>query len=219
MEPVLVNQSEQKIIHQKNGIVIKLLDKNKYELSFEIENNNIILTKLINLHLMRIIYEVNKDIFDDFSLDIHSDNEADIYLSFKHFFEDLGFPKRYNLLHVNMYNRGCNGAEKGRSVVADPESGALADDSDTNCVIFTANTRYNTPLKHTNVNVNSTILPIDNLQITCNIVTAHKIKIVNVITFNTSFEIPGFVEKMSVQIFNKIFLRIKQFIENYTNNV
>jgi hypothetical protein len=194
MEPVPVNQSEQKIIHQKNGIVIKLLDKNKYELSFEIENNNIILTKLINLHLMRIIYEVNKDIFDDFSLDIHSDNEADIYLSFKHFFEDLGFPKRYSLLHVNMHN-------------------------DTNSVIFTANTRYNTTLKHTNVNVNSTILPIDNLQITCNIVTAHKIKIVNVITFNTSFEIPGFVEKMSVQIFNKIFLRIKQFIENYTNNV
>ena len=194
MEPVLVNQSEQKIIHQKNGIVIKLLDKNKYELSFEIENNNIILKKLINFQLMRIIYEVNKDIFDDFSLDIYSDNEADIYLSFKHFFEDLGFQKRYNLLHVNMHN-------------------------DTNCVIFTANTRYNTPLKHTNVNVNSTILPIDNLQITCNIVTAHKIKIVNVITFNTSFEIPGFVEKMSVQIFNKIFLRIKQFIENYTNNV
>lgn len=194
MEPVPVNQSEQKIIHQKNGIVIKLLDKNKYELSFEIENNNIILKKLINFQLMRIIYEVNKDIFDDFSLDIYSDNEADIYLSFKHFFEDLGFQKRYNLLHVNMHN-------------------------DTNCVIFTANTRYNTLLKHTNVNVNSTILPIDKLQITCNIVTEHKIKIVNVITFNTSFEIPGFVEKMSVQIFNKIFLRIKQFIENYTNNV
>ena len=194
MEPVPVNQSEQKIIHQKNGIVIKLLDKNKYELSFEIENNNIILTKLINLHLMRIIYEVNKDIFDDFSLDIHSDNEADIYLSFKHFFEDLGFPKRYNLLHVNMHN-------------------------DPNCVIFTANTRYNTPLKHANANANATILPIDNLQITCNIENAHKIKIVNVITFNTSFESPGFVEKMSVQIFNKIFLRIKQFIENYTNNV
>jgi hypothetical protein len=194
MESVQVAQCEQKIIHQKNGIVIKLLDKNKYELSFEIENNNIILKKLINFQLMRIIYEVNKDIFDDFSLDIHSDNEADIYLSFKHFFEDLGFQKRYNLLHVNMHN-------------------------DTNCVIFTANTRYNTPLKNANANVNSTILPIDNLQITCNIVTAHKIKIINVITFNSCFEIPGFVEKMSVQIFNKIFLRIKQFIENYTNNV
>ena len=196
MTSVDVTQYEQKIIHQKNGIVIKLLDKNKYELSFEIENNNIILTKLINLHLMRIIYEVNKDIFDDFSLDIHSDNEADIYLSFKHFFEDLGFPKRYSLLHVNMHN-------------------------DTNSVIFTANTRYNTTLKHanSNANANATILPIDNLQITCNIENAHKIKIVNVITFNTSFEIPGFVEKMSVQIFNKIFLRIKQFIENYTNNV
>jgi len=194
MEPVPVNQSEQKIIHQKNGIVIKLLDKNKYELSFEIENNNIILKKLLNFQLMRIIYEVNKDIFDDFSLDIYSDNEADIYLSFKHFFEDLGFQKRYNLLHVNMHN-------------------------DTNSVIFTANTRYNTTLKHANSNANATILPIDNLQITCNIENAHKIKIVNVITFNTSFEIPGFVEKMSVQIFNKIFLRIKQFIENYTNNV
>jgi len=196
MTSVHVTQYEQKIIHQKNGIVIKLLDKNKYELSFEIENNNIILTKLINLHLMRVIYEVNKDIFDDFSLDIYSDNEADIYLSFKHFFEDLGFPKRYSLLHVNMH-------------------------SDTNSAIFTANTIYNTLHKNANVNVNvnSTILPIDNLQITCNIVNAHKIKIVNVITFNTSFEIPGFVEKMSVQIFNKIFLRIKQFIENYTNNV
>ena len=194
MASVDVTQSEQKKIHQKNGIIMKLLDKNKYELSFEIENNNINLTKLLNFHLMKVIYEVNKDIFDDFSLDIHYDNEANIYLSFKHFFEDLGFPKRYSLLHVNMHN-------------------------DTNCVIFIANTRYNTPLKHTNVNVNSTILPIDNLQITCNIVTAHKIKIVNVITFNTSFEIPGFVEKMSAQIFNKIFLRTKQFIENYTNNV
>ena len=190
MESVHVTQSEQKIIHQKNGIIMKLLDKNKYELSFEIENNNINLTKLLNFHLMKVIYEVNKDIFDDFSLDIHSDNEADIYLSFKHFFEDLGFPKRYSLLHVNMHN-------------------------DTNSVIFTANTRYNTFHK----NANATILPIDNLQITCNIETTHKIKIVNVITFNTSFEIPGFVEKMSVQIFNKIFLRIKQFIENYTNNV
>lgn len=192
MEPDLVDQSNQKIIHQKNGIVIKLLDKNKYELSFEIENNNIILTKLINFNLMRVIYEVNKDIFDDFSLDIHSNNEADIYLSFKHFFEDLGFPKRYSLLHVNMHN-------------------------ETNSVIFTANTRYNIFLK--NANANATILPIDNLEITCNIENAHKIKIVNVITFNSSFEIPGFVEKMSVQIFNKIFLRTKQFIENYTNNV
>lgn len=194
MEPVHVDQSTQKIIHQKNGIVIKLLDKNKYELSFEIENNNIILTKLINFHLMRVIYEVNKDIFDDFSLDIHSDNEADIYLSFKHFFEDLGFPKRYSLLHVNMHN-------------------------DTNSVIFTANTMYNTPHKNANANANATILPIDNLKITCNIETAHKIKIINVITFNSCFEIPGFVEKMSIQIFNKIFLRTKQFIENYTNNV
>ena len=196
MEPVHVDQSTQKIIHQKNGIVIKLLDKNKYELSFEIENNNIILTKLINFHLMRVIYEVNKDIFDDFSLDIHSsgcnETDADIFLSIKHFFEDLGFPKRYSLLHVNMHN-------------------------ETNSVIFTANTRYNIFLKNANANV--TILPIDNLKITCNIENAHKIKIVNVITFNSSFEIPGFVEKMSVQIFNKIFLRTKQFIENYTNNV
>uniref|UniRef100_A0A6C0EUL5 Uncharacterized protein n=1 Tax=viral metagenome TaxID=1070528 RepID=A0A6C0EUL5_9ZZZZ len=194
MEPTHVDQSKQKIIHQKNGIIIKLLDKNKYELSFEIENNNIILTKLINFHLMRVIYEVNKDIFDDFSLDIHSNNEADIFLSFKHFFEDLGFPKRYSLLHVNMH-------------------------SDTNSAIFTANTMYNTLHKNANANANATILPIDNLEITCKIETAHKIKIVNVITFNSSFEIPGFVEKMSVQIFNKIFLRTKQFIENYTNNV
>ena len=81
------NSTNSKNSKNNNGINISILNKNKYEILFDIENPYIILTKLVNFNLAQIIYEVNKDIISDLKIDLKDENEATLYVLLKHFFE------------------------------------------------------------------------------------------------------------------------------------
>ena len=177
---------ESSIIMEKNNFKIIKKGKNTYSLMFEVENNNIILPKIINFSLASLIYELNKDIFEDFKMDIINETEVNMYSLFKHFFKDVGLPQRYSFLKVNMLTNENN-------------------------IIFTANTIYDNlhppPSK-------ISILPVENMIMTCTVIQPHKVAFISDLCFNIKFDIPIMFEKLATTIFSKIFMRIKQFIEN-----
>ena len=71
-------------IYDKNGIIIKKQLTNSYQLFFSLENQRIYLEKIINFTLLDVFYALNTDIFDDYKLTIHNNNNATVYfLNFK----------------------------------------------------------------------------------------------------------------------------------------
>jgi hypothetical protein len=60
------------------------------------------------------------------------------------------------------------------------------------------------------------LMVIENMISIFDIVTPHKVNFSCNIIFEESIKIPSFAEKMTGMISNKIFKRVKQFIENVT---
>ena len=53
-----------KILLEKDGMKFVKLEKNKYNLSYSIENKTINLEPLINFELIKLIYDLNPDIYE-----------------------------------------------------------------------------------------------------------------------------------------------------------
>jgi hypothetical protein len=177
-----------RIIFEKNDMTVISNKKNEYTLKFDISNKNIYLKKIINIHLATLVYELNKeDICEDYKLEIINDSEAKIYCLFKHFFKDLGFSQKYFSLNFTIRE------EKNR-------------------ITFIANTNTNNTF--VNMNNNIEVLPIDYVIFNFFIINDHLINFESTLWFNNTFEIPLMLEKLASNIFLKIFIRVKQFIEN-----
>ena len=58
------------------------------------------------------------------------------------------------------------------------------------------------------------LLPIENLNIECTFSSPHKVNLNCLIVFHSSLIVPAFIEKVIGIIVNKIFNRIKIFIES-----
>jgi hypothetical protein len=80
-------------------------------------------------------------------------------------------------------------------------------------VIFTSKSiRSNRP---EGIPEHAELISIDNMECVCNIESQHKINFVFEVKFEKKRKIPPlFVQKMLGVIMNKIFKRVKQFIEN-----
>ena len=87
-----------KVLVEKDGMKFIKLEKNKYNLTYSIENKNINLEPLVNFELIKLIYELNPDIYEKVVLNKVSEEEAQITLLMKHFFNDLGFPQKYSYM-------------------------------------------------------------------------------------------------------------------------
>jgi hypothetical protein len=59
-------------------------------------------------------------------------------------------------------------------------------------------------------------MSIENMFIECKIINDHEIKIENNIFFHEETDVPEFVEKFAGIIISKMFIKVKQFIENIT---
>jgi hypothetical protein len=73
---------------------------NEYYSSFCLNNPNIILSQIIDFNLMKLVYDLNTDIFEKTNLAINDDDTAVITVLLKHFFKDLGLPQKYSVLHI-----------------------------------------------------------------------------------------------------------------------
>jgi hypothetical protein len=177
----------EKILIDKDGFKFSKIGANNYNTTFSIENPSIILAKVINFDIIKLIYELNPDIYEYVNLEKVNENEAIITLVMKHFFEDLGMPQRYS------YMRMKKTQEK-------------------NIIIFEGEAIRT--IRPVNVPLDAQLVAFETITSTCEIVTPHKIKFTHNISFQSTRNVPPYVEKVVSIITNKIFKRVKQFIEN-----
>jgi len=183
-----MSEPELEIIYNKDNIIIKKSKINTYHLLFSLQNPNMYLGKIVNFKLLDALYALNGDIFDDYKLNIHNENEATVYFLFKHFLRDLGLPQKYTYINL--------GLEKNN-----------------NFIQFKAETIQNTIPEKLPENVE--LLVINNINIDCVLENQHKLSFQSMITIHSKIALADFLEKFALKIFSRIFLRIKQFIENY----
>ena len=92
---------EQNVIMDKKDYRMTKINKNTYVFEYSIENNQVLLEKIITLDFIEMIHEINKeDIFEDFYIEKHSDKSATVFILFKHFLSDFGLPQKYAHLDV-----------------------------------------------------------------------------------------------------------------------
>ena len=177
------------IINKKNLQVIKN-KTNDYSILYNIKNPHIYLSQIINLSFVQLIYELNKEVFENCHIEQISENEAKVYILVKHYFKELGLPKRYTYLNLKI----------------------VRTDTD---ILFNFSTIYDElPPEKVNMPSEATLLPMDNMSVNYHILNQHDIDSRHDIKFSAKFQIPDFVEKFSLTLFSKMFIRTKQFIEN-----
>lgn len=174
-------------IYSKEGFVFKKNEQNNYSLFFHIENNYIILSKIIDFNLVKLIYDLNNDIYEKVNLHIINENEANINLLMKHLFEDLGLPQRFSYLHLKKINRENNITFESQTIRSERPEGMPVD---------------------------AELMPIRNMICNFNIITPHNIQFICNIQFENTMTVPPIAEKLVGLILYKIFNRVKQFIEN-----
>ena len=175
------------ILFNKDGFTFVCVKKNHYKLQFTMENKNIILSKIIDFSLIKLIYDLNPDVYEKFYIEKLNENEATITLLMKHLFEDLGLPQRFSHIHMVKIIEERIIVFNAKSIKHKRPHG-MPDDAE--------------------------LMAIQQLICSCNIITNHKIDFsVNVI-FEPTMIVPPFAEKLVGMILNKIFKRVKLFIEN-----
>ena len=179
--------SVETMILNKNGLQITKCAKNKYKLRFYLENNNIYIEKIIDFPLIKLIYDLNPDVYEQTNIERVGDNQAKVTLLLKHFFEDLGLPQRYSYVHMTKNIENNNITFVTKSILTEKPPGMPID---------------------------SELLPLQDLIGSFDIVSPHRSNVTFDIVFHERFNTPVFAEKIIAQILLKVFTRVKQFIEN-----
>ena len=173
----------------KDGFQITKCAINKYKLRFHLENNSIYIEKIVDFPLIKLLYDLNPDVYVQSNIERISDTEANVTLLLKHFFEDLGLPQRYSYVHMTKHVERNN---------------------------ITFITKSITTGKPNDMPVDSELMPIQDLVVSFDIVTPYRTEVTFNILFDKRFNTPVFAEKIIAQILFKVFTRVKQFIENIT---
>lgn len=174
-------------LFDKDGFKFVRVMKNHYKLSFTMENNNIVISKIIDFNLIKLIYDLNHDVYEKVNIEKINDNEIIATLLMKHFFEDLGLPQRFSFIHMLKIVEDKKITFKSQSIKTHRPLGMPED---------------------------AELMAIQDLICICNIITPHKIDFSVDVIFEPYMNVPPFAEKMVGMILHKIFKRVKQFIEN-----
>lgn len=79
--------------------IIKVAN-NHYKNILVIENNLLVMEKIIGFNLIQLMYQVNAQNYEQIKLDILSPTYADLYLLVKPMFKELGILQRYGAFSV-----------------------------------------------------------------------------------------------------------------------
>jgi len=178
---------QEAVLFNKEGFQFVRIMKNQYRLDFSIKNERIIIANILDFNLIKLIYDLNPDVYEYVNINQQNENEAIITLLMKHFFEDLGLPQRYS--YMNM-----------KRIV------------ETNKIIFRSQSIRD--IKPKNMPQDSELMNMKDLICNCVSETQHKVNFLVNVIFHENTIVPPFAEKMIGMILFKIFKRVKQFIEN-----
>jgi hypothetical protein len=178
---------EKQILINKHNFVFSKRDTHHYSTEFKLCNNQINISKIVNFELIKLIYDLNTDIYEHSTIIKKTEEDANCILVMKHFFKDIGMPKRY--VYVNITKQTT------------PDK-----------IIFSGKSIYDEIPD--NLPIGCEQLPINNFTYECTINSLHEISVVQNVYFDKKLTIPGFVEKILGNILIKLFLKVKLFIEN-----
>lgn len=174
-------------LYSKEGFTFNKNENNNYSLTFEMENKHMILSQIIDFNLVKLIYDLNPDIYEKANLNIINENEATVALLMKHLFEDLGLPQRFSYVHVAKTTHEHSIVFEAKTIKTERPEGMPTE---------------------------AELTPLKKMLCECNIVNPHKICFTTTILFESHMTIPTVVEKLVGIILFKIFNRVKRFIEN-----
>ena len=174
-------------LFDKDGFKFSCLKKNHYSLTFIMENNKIVLSKIIDFNLIKLIYDLNPDVYEKVNIEALNNDEIILTLLMKHFFEDLGLPQRYSFIHMKKVDEECKINFIAQSIKSHKPEGMPED---------------------------AELMALQNMIAICDIITPHKVNFSFNVIFDGEMNFPPFAEKMVGMILHKIFKRVKQFIEN-----
>jgi len=178
------------VIMEKDGIVFEKVKDNIFNIRFTILNNRVNLPNVINFSFVRLIYDLNPDIYDYVDVKISEDGaEAQFLVTMKHFFKDLGLPQRYSSLEVTQRR---NHAE--------------------NIIEFYGKT--NPFKKPPDLPKKAELLPLEHMNIICEIISNHEVEFRVELIFESNFNLIPMVEKLAGRILHKIFNTTKLFIQS-----
>ena len=87
----------------KDDIVIERKAYGVYDVEFSLTNdNNVNIRNIINIDFMKIVYQLNKDLINDIKINKKDECNGELYLKFRHLFEDLGFPQFYSTMKLKI---------------------------------------------------------------------------------------------------------------------
>ena len=149
------------------------------------------MANIVDFSLIKLIYDLNGDIYERVELTQINENEAVAVLLIKHLFEDLGLPQKYAYFHIEKIVNNNQITFRSKTIHAEKPSSIPAD---------------------------AELMAMKESIGVCDIISPHKIKFAFTVLFEDYIKIPQFTEKMVGLILNKIFKRVKQFIENVRVN-
>jgi hypothetical protein len=179
--------SENISLYSKEGLEFTKIKNNNYTLVFNMENHNILMSKIMDFNLLKLIYDLNGDIYEKSDLVMINENEAVLNLLMKNLFEELGLPQRFSYIHIKKQTSENKISFISQSIRSERPDGIPKE---------------------------AKLLPINIMVCDCIIMNPHKINFCCDITFDDDMNIPHVAEKMVGLILFKIFKRVKQFIEN-----
>ena len=174
------------ILFNKEGFHFSRIQKNNYKLEFCMENNYIVLPKIVDFNLIKLIYDLNNDVYENVEIEKLNDCEVVATILMKHLFEDLGLPQRFSFIRIKKT-------------------------TEENKIIFTSQSIKS--YRPTEIPENAVLMSIEELIITCYIISPHNIQFIVNVKFDPIMNIPNFIEKIIGVILHKVFKRVKQFIE------
>ena len=174
-------------ILNKDGVKFSRIKKNYYTLEFTIENPHLVLSKIIDFSLFKLIHDLNPDIYDKIEIQPINEKEANIALLMKHLFEDLGVTQKFSFIHMQKF---CQ----------------------TDKIIFIAASIKD--CRPQGIPEDAELTSIQDLNCICYLLTPHKINFSLSIILDPQMVVDPLLEKIFVNILYKIFKRVKQFIEN-----
>jgi len=177
----------QAILFNKEGFIFLRVKKNHYKLEFTMENNYINISKIIDFSLIKLIYDLNPDVYEKVDIKILNEYEAVATLLLKHFFEDIGLSQKYSFLYIKKLVE-----ERKITFISQSIKDIIPE----------------------NMPKDSEQLNIQDFIGVCDIISLHKVKFTFNVVFEPTANVPSFAEKMVGVILFKIFKRVKQFIEN-----
>ena len=184
------------IIFNKESMQVFRMDQNKYNIEMDFINDKIDMKKLIDFPSLYLLQELNKDIIEKMNIyntcPVEQNSTfASIFILYKHFFKDFGLSQM--AAHLNIKRTEFHDYIEFKTVPTN--------NTDVELELVT--------------NEDYSMLPFDNLLMKFILSTPGTVKLIINVEFNIQFVIPAFIEKTSIQIFYKIFTRIKNFIEKY----